>query len=155
MVRPAHGAGASCAPSGLCDNGEGRADSIGFPSLTRAADGDLPALGEPAGRAGVRLHDVDRARREHVAEAEAGELAFAAGNRNRERGLDLAVACEIFRRHRLLEPADVERRDGAAELDRRRGIIGVIGVDHDGDAVADALAYRLAELDVVGDARQH
>ena len=60
-----------------------------------------------AGRAGVGLNDVHRARDEQVAEAEARELAFAAGDRDRQRGLDLAIAGDVLGRHRLLEPADV------------------------------------------------
>ena len=45
-------------------------------------------------------------------------------------GLHLAVAAEVLGRHRLLEPADVEVLDRAAEADRRRRVVGVVGIDH-------------------------
>ena len=67
-------------------------------------------------------------------------LAFAARDRDRERRLDRPVACQVLGRHRLLEPADVQLLDGAAELDRGDRVIGVVRVHHQADVGADGLA---------------
>ncbi len=114
--------------------------------------GDLLGLGDAAGGAGIGLHDVDRAALDQPAKAEPGELGLAAGDRHGENPLDLAIAGKVFRRHRLLEPGDVEILDPPAEPDRRGGVVGVIGIDHDADAVADRAAHRPAQRHVLLDA---
>ena len=70
----------------------GRQSDPGAPDVRHITDaegsrhvGDLHAFREPARVAGVRLDHVDRAPHQQLAEAEAGELALAAGDRDRLR----------------------------------------------------------------------
>src|SRR6266478_9770835 len=81
--------------------------------------GDLLAFGNAAGGAHIGLQDVDEALGHKRPKAPAGELGLAAGDRDLERGLDRAVSGEVFGRHRLFEPGNVERLDPPAEMDRR------------------------------------
>jgi hypothetical protein len=99
---------------------------------------DLLAPGQPAGGAGIGPGHVHAPPHEQLAEAEAGELALAAGDRDRLAAADLRVAGEVLGRDRLLEPADVELRDLAPELDRGgRVVVGSIA-KRDSPASAEA-----------------
>src|SRR5215204_2249544 len=95
---------------------------------------------------------VDETLGDEAAEAEAGERALAAGDRDRRAGLDLAIAAVVLRRDRLLEPADVEVLDGARVAQRVDGVVGVVGIDHQPDLRADLVAQRACQADVLADA---
>ncbi|MEA3129097.1 MAG: hypothetical protein QOF46_892 [Paraburkholderia sp.] len=90
-----------------------------------------------------------------VAEAEAGEFALAARDRNRKRRFHLTVTSKVFRRHRLLEPSDVLVLDHPAEANRRSRIVGVIRFDHQRDIRADGCPHRARHLHLLLDAEAH
>ena len=75
--------------------------------------------------------------RQELPEAEAGELALAAGDGDRERGLAPPGTRQVLRRHRLLEPADVQLLDPPAEPDRGHRVVGVVRVHHQADVRPD------------------
>ena len=113
--------------------------------------GDLLALGETAGGAGVGLDDVDRPPRQHLAEAPARELTLAAGDGDRLAATHLFVGIELVGHDRLLEPTDVLDGDHAAELHRLDDVETVVGVEHQRHRRTDGAAHRLDEGRVGGD----
>ena len=133
--------------------------------LGREAE-DLHPFAQAAAGADVGLDDVDASAADQVAEAEAGELAFPAGDRNVERRAQAAVAVMVLRRHRLLEPQKPVLLHRAADPDRGRGIVGVVRVRHQphlrpdraadqGDPRGVRLDRQQAQLDLDrGDARR-
>jgi len=58
----------------------------------------------------------------------------------------------VFRRHRFLEPADIEIGDRPAIGDRSHAVIGMVRVDHQADALADLRAHRTGRRHVVAQA---
>ena len=89
---------------------------------------------------------------QQVAKAEARELAFAAGDRDRKRGFHRPVSRHILGRHRLLEPSDVVRLDHPAETDRGDGVVGMVGIDHQSDIGPDRLPHRARHRGILLDA---
>ena len=114
--------------------------------------GDLLALGEPARRARIRLHDVDRPAHEHLAEAPARELALPARNRDRLAAAHLDIAVEIIRHDRLLEPADVLISHGAAERNGLQRIETMVRIEHKTDLRPDRLAHGANKRSILLDA---
>src|SRR5215472_6700724 len=79
------------------------------------------------------------------AEPPARKFGLTTSDRHRKGGLHLPITAEILRRYRLFEPADVKFFNPPAELDRGNSVIGMVGVDHDPDPIADRLTHRLAQ----------
>ena len=102
--------------------------------------GNLLALRETAGGAGVGLQYVDCAPRQHLAKAPARELAFPAGDRDRLATAHFHVGVEIVGNHRLLEPADIQRCNPAAKFDRLDGVKAVVCIQHQAGRRPDRLA---------------
>src|SRR6516162_3490514 len=59
---------------------------------------------------------------------------------------------DVFRRHRLLEPANIKLLDLPAEADGGESIIGMVCVDHQRDVWADRLAHRARHVCIFLDA---
>lgn len=110
---------------------------------------DLQIFGYAAERADLGLGDVECFGVQEIAPAPAGELRLAAGDRGLEPGAERAVAVAVFRGDRLLEPAGLQVVEGVADFQRLGQGIGVVGVDHEREIVADAAADRFGEADVV------
>src|SRR5262245_44954808 len=114
-----------------------------------AQRGELPPLGEAAHHGAVELEDADRLLFEQRAAAEAGELAFAAGERDagahREQ---LELAPVVRPAHRLLQPARPQRLEQSRALDRGLEVPGAVHVHHQVALVADHLAHQRHALDV-------
>src|SRR5262249_59587350 len=103
--------------------------------------GILLALGRAASGESARLHYVDGASGEPLAEAPAREFAFPASDGDRLAAAHLDIGIEIVRNHGLLEPADIQRGDPASEFDRLDGIKAVVGIEHEPGRWSDRLAY--------------
>ena len=113
---------------------------------------DLFAFGDAAGGTSVGLQDVNCALDEEWAEPPARKFRLTTSDRHRKGGLHLPITAEILRRYRLFEPADVELFNPPAELDRGSSVIGMVGVDHDPDPIADRFAHRFAQTYIFVDA---
>jgi hypothetical protein len=98
----------------------------------------------------VRHQHVRRAQLEHAAEAVAGVLGFAAGDRGVERRRDAGEALEVPGRQRLLEPGQVEFLELPAEADCLGLVQALVGICHQLDLRPDRLAHR-AHARNVGD----
>ena len=122
-------------------------------------DGDATQAGDAAAPGDVRLQHVEAAALDEVLELVDLEVALAAGDAEigglPQRGHPLDVAAM----ERLLHPVDAEvlqrsRHDERVlELPGRLGVPGhepaLVAVDHELETVADALAHRLDDRNVV------
>ena len=88
---------------------------------------------------------------DQLAEAPAGRVLLAGGDRQVDCVRELGVGLVLVRLERLLEPVDAELLELARDADRggRVGDVAEPGVDHDLDAVSAGLAGGGGEADVV------
>ncbi len=111
--------------------------------------GDAAAFGEAAGPRDVRLHDVDRAAGDQLAEAVEPDLGLVAGDRCGERIGDPRAAVDVVGRDRLLDPVELIGLERAAHFDRERRAPGAVDVDHQLRVRAQRAAYRRNPRDVL------
>lgn len=92
---------------------------------------DFLILRYTAEGAHLGLGDVETPGIDDIAPTPPGEAALTAGDRNVESAPEMAVAVEVFRCDRFLEPGDVEVGQLASDLERFDGGVAVVGIDHE------------------------
>lgn len=113
---------------------------------------DREVVVHAADSARIKLADLHGARRKELLEHHAVLALFARRHPNRlNRAGDLGVTEHIVRRHRLLEPPDVEGCERLDPLDRLLHIEALVGVDHERALWPDFLANNARAAHIVVD----
>src|SRR3954452_25572736 len=111
---------------------------------------DPARLGDAAAARHVRLHEIDVAALDQLAETPARRVLLAGGDADVDRVRELRVRLVLVGLERLLEPEDADLLELAGDVDRDLGVAAVTepGVDED-LAVARSLLRGGGELHVV------
>src|ERR1700677_5112760 len=98
--------------------------------------GDFQGLGQPASPIDVRLQDIQRFSVDKALEAPAGVFVLGAGEWDRDRVHDPAIAVDTVGHDALFQPARLEFLDPLNQLDRVDRIEGLPAIQRDGELVA-------------------
>src|SRR5579883_90930 len=111
--------------------------------------GDFERLAEAAGPIDVGLQDIERVLLDEALEAPARIFVLGAGQRNLRLGLELDMAVDAVGHEAFLDPARPELLDARAEIHRIVEIEALPAIDHDVVIVAERLAQRAHQRDVL------
>jgi hypothetical protein len=119
----------------------GETTQWGRTARSRCAPGPRSArLEQAAALLDVGHDDVGRALLEQLAEAVAQVEVLAAADRRRGRLADVAHRVHVLRRHRLLEPEQLEGLGLLRHALARRHVVAAVHVDREVDALREELA---------------
>ena len=111
--------------------------------------GDLQGLAEAAAPIDVGLQDIERILLDEALEAPARIFVLGARQRNAGLGLQLDVAVDAVRHETFFDPARPEFLDARTEIDGVIEIEALPAIDHDVVIVAERLAQRAHQRDVL------
>ncbi len=117
--------------------------------VRRRVGRDLQRLGEAAAPVDVRLQDIERAGVDETLEAPAGVFVLGAGERNGDLVLDPPIAVDAVGHDAFFQPARAVLRDPAGEVDDVRHVHRLPAIQHDVVVLAERLAQRAHQLDVL------